>query len=465
MDYPLKKINDEKDQCDFQKEGKQERSVRKILFRFADNTTAHGFGQVIVAEHFLLKIFWILSILTCHILIFVHVRPLVTRYISKPVSTTESIVYEHAPKYPVVVVCNENMVKRDKVPLLLQEINNITGNNIQSVDHTLIAELEAEIGRKIFKYGYNFEDLFAKCKLFQTKDCTSENLWDLYWHPRYGSCFAFNDYYFQNGSVNHIERAARAGRLESIELILKINQQQYFENLTSDAGIRLYIGYQGTHYQPFEKGISLAPGFSYDIPVMKKYVERIDPFRNGTCIKESTQNVYNQGQKRTVKYDADLCAKKCFAEEIIKQCKCHRLFFPRLDTTTSICKTNSTSCVNMVRKQYLKGKISCQQLCRPPCKEIVFSTDISFSRFPNLVSVVDYNMTVAEMREESLRVNIYYKTLNMKIIREGLSYEFENLLADIGGQLALFSGYSVLTLLEILLLVFTLSVLVFRRRG
>ena len=465
MDRPLKKINDDKDQCDFQKEGKQKRSVRKILLHFADNTTAHGFGQVIAAEHFLLKIFWILSILACHILIFVHVKPLVTRYISKPVSTTESVVYGHAAKYPVVVVCNENMIKRDKVPLLLQEINNIAANNIKSVDYTLIAELEGKIGRKIFKYGYNFEDMFIKCTLYQTKDCTSENYWDSYWHPRYGACFAFNDHNFQDGNANYIERAARAGRLESIELILKINQQEYFKNLTSDAGIRLYIGDQGTHYQPFEKGISLAPGFSYDIPVRKKYVERIDPFKNGTCIKDSSEKVSNQGQILTVKYDADLCAKKCFAEEIIKQCKCHGLFFPRIDTTSSVCKANSTSCVNVVRKQYLEGKISCLQLCRPPCKETVFSTDISFSHFPNLVSIVDSNMTLTEMREENLKVNIYYKTLNMKIIREGLSYEFENLLADIGGQLALFSGYSVLTLLEILLLVFTLSVFVFKRRG
>ena len=86
------------------------------------------------------------------------------------------------------------------------------------------------------------------CTLYQTKDCTSENYWDSYWHPRYGACFAFNDHNFQDGNANYIERAARAGRLESIELILKINQQEYFKNLTSDAGIRLYIGDQGTHY-------------------------------------------------------------------------------------------------------------------------------------------------------------------------------------------------------------------------
>ena len=70
MDHPLKNIDDDNDQCDFQKESKEKKSVRKILFHFADNTTAHGFGQVIVTKHFLLKIFWILSILMCHILIF-----------------------------------------------------------------------------------------------------------------------------------------------------------------------------------------------------------------------------------------------------------------------------------------------------------------------------------------------------------------------------------------------------------
>ena len=116
----------------------------------------------------------------CHILIFVQVEPLVTRYISNPVSTTESVVYEHAPKYPVLVVCNENIIKQNKVALLLQEINKMTDNNIQSLDYTLIAELEREIGRKIFKYGYNFEDMFVKCTLYQTKDCTSEKYWDSY---------------------------------------------------------------------------------------------------------------------------------------------------------------------------------------------------------------------------------------------------------------------------------------------
>ena len=52
MDHPLKRNNEDNDQYDFQTKDKQEKSIRKILFHFADNTTAHGFGQIIVAEIF-----------------------------------------------------------------------------------------------------------------------------------------------------------------------------------------------------------------------------------------------------------------------------------------------------------------------------------------------------------------------------------------------------------------------------
>ena len=54
--------------------------------------------------------------------------------------------------------------------------------------------------------------------------------------------------------------------------------------------------------------------------------------------------------------------------------------------------------------------------------------------------------------------------MNMRIIREKISYEFIDLLADIGGQLGLFSGYSVLTVVEFLFLLFTLTKFMVERR-
>lgn len=53
----------------------------------------------------------------------------------------------------------------------------------------------------------------------------------------------------------------------------------------------------------------------------------------------------------------------------------------------------------------------------------------------------------------------------MRIIREKISYEFIDLVADIGGQLGLFSGYSVLTLIEFLFLFFTIIKFIVKRRS
>ena len=44
--------------------------------------------------------------------------------------------------------------------------------------------------------------------------------------------------------------------------------------------------------------------------------------------------------------------------------------------------------------------------------------------------------------------------MEAEVWEDQISYEIENLLADIGGQLGLFSGYSVLTLIEFLFFLF-----------
>lgn len=444
----------------------QHATIKHILQRFAETTTAHGFCQIVLAKHLLLKLFWILAVITCHVLIFIHAKPLVDHYSNKPVSTIETALYEYAPNYPVIVVCNENMIKRDKIDLLLQKMKNISGNNTEElIDYMLLADLEAKIRDDIFEFGYKFQEMFRKCTVFSIKDCTNEHYWEKFWHPRYGACFAFNDDHFQNGSAKKVEKAAHAGRLDSIELILNTNLDQYFKNLTSVAGIRLFYGEQGTLYQPQEKGLSLAPGFSYDISFSKRRYERIDPFNNGTCIKGKGPIIKRKGKTFTAKYDSDLCAKICHAKEIVKLCRCHKLFLPNLDDKIPLCKPDAALCLRKVDEHYVDGELKCLHFCRPPCSETMFLPDISFSRYLNLNNNVVQDIASAYARQDTIKVNIYFKSMTMRIIREKISYEFIDLVADIGGQLGLFSGYSVLTLIEFLFLFFTIIKFIVKRRS
>lgn len=95
----------------------------------------------------------------------------------------------------------------------------------------------------------------------------------------------------------------------------------------------------------------------------------------------------------------------------------------------------------------------------------MFLPDISFSRYLNLNNNVVQDIASAYARQDTIKVNIYFKSMTMRIIREKISYEFIDLVADIGGQLGLFSGYSVLTLIEFLFLFFTIIKFIVKRRS
>ena len=148
-----------------------------------------------------------------------------------------------------------------------------------------------------------------------------------------------------------------------------------------------------------------------------------------------------------------------------KTCKCIRYDLPEIHNRSQICDHTEHSCYEKVKEKYVTGKMECLKLCHPPCEEVNYETDISFLKYPNTETAKKYNKPIAEIREEILQVYIYFKTLTVRITKENMMYEIEDLLADIGGQLGLFSGYSVLTVIELLCLLFTIVVYFSRKAG
>ena len=178
----------EEGKIDFNKEEiKEKKSLYTILYDFAENTTAHGFSQIVQANHFWSELFCVTALMICHVIILVHVQPLINLYYMKPVGTSESVEFERAPN-------------------------------------------------------------------FHLKNCSSEKYWEKIWHRRYGSCFVFNNDKMQDGMNRKVERISQAGPFESLKLLLNVRKDQYVRSLTDSAGIKLYIGTQGSFYHMLDKG-------------------------------------------------------------------------------------------------------------------------------------------------------------------------------------------------------------------
>ena len=434
-------------------------NLKTILHNFAGETTAHGFAQLINTKWVLLKLFWIIGIAACYVFIILQVKTLIVRYNKKPVTTTVYTVTEHAPFFPVVVICNKNMIKREKTGKLLQEIQRVNKENNQNIteeiSHTSIAQLVQIIKQKIFEYGEQFEDFIEECKLFKVHPCKTEKAWERVWLPHYGSCFVFNDIQHINETLRPIERVAGASHYDSLELNLNISQQQYLKDI--GAGVRMFVGDQGSFYKPLENGFSLSPGFAYDIQLSKIKNIRVDPFKNNSCISASNVSFYDLGEKLCKKYDAKLCALKCYSEEMEKNCNCTRYDLPKIYNWSRICNLTDHNCYEKVKTRYVDGHMKCLKSCHPQCHESNYRADISFLKYPNTASAEKYGKPIAEVREEILQLKIYFKSLNVRITEEKMTYEMEDLLSNIGGQLGLFSGFSVLTIIELFCLAVTIA--------
>ncbi|XP_046839010.1 amiloride-sensitive sodium channel subunit beta-like [Xenia sp. Carnegie-2017] len=152
-------------------------------------------------------------------------------------------------------------------------------------------------------------------------------------------------------------------------------------------------------------------------------------------------------KKQTYSYSQKSCIKKCLSDEIIRQCHCagtqflldmktcsadnetevklNSFFFIRTTTYNHV-----TSTVVWPAKKYLPSFL--EELFRVRHKVIDLLKNIS--------DITQYS------RKNFLRINIFFQELQEKKTLQRHSYGIAKLLSDIGGQLGLWVGVSVMTL-------------------
>lgn len=432
--------------------GNEEQTLKNILTRFAENTTAHGYAHIVNSSHKYLKVFWLVALISCHVYVLRNINILVRQYLEKSVTTSVHFENEFAPPFPVIVICNENRFRKDKIKEIFQEIRRESKDEYGSITNISASDflsLQESLKEKVYEYGTIFDEFIQSCSLYSRLDCKFKDYWEKTWDFQYGVCFVFNNDYYNNGSKKELSRVYNTGPYESLHLVINITQSQYHEVLTQRAGIQIYIGDQGSFYHLHHRGYSLSPGFSYEFQLRKLKIFRVDPFDNGTCVKRKPFEFYGLGQNIVMKYDADICGFICLAKLLIINCNCTMPQMPKINNHSKLWGKKEEECSRNLVSRFFHGKTKCQKKCRPSCEETVFKTTITSKQFPNLATIKQNNISINDARENLIEVTFFFKTVSVKYWKERVRYGFENLLGDIGGQLGLMAGISILTIFEL----------------
>ncbi|CAL8287890.1 unnamed protein product [Boreogadus saida] len=231
------------------------------------------------------------------------------------------------------------------------------------------------------------EPVSGPLALFTSTDCLA---------AKYGKCYMFNA--VEEGKS--LRTTMKGGTGNGLEIMLDIQQDEYLpvwgdtEDTAFEAGVRVQIHSQAEPPFIHELGFGVAPGFQTFVATQEQRVG-----------------------------DASYCT-----PEQYKDCA-----EPAL---AKLSASESSNC-----------------MCRTPCNMTRYNKELSMVKIPSKTSAryleKRFNKSEKYITDNILVLDVFFEALNYETIEQKKAYEVAGLLGDIGGQMGLFIGASILTILEL----------------
>uniref|UniRef100_H0XW12 Acid sensing ion channel subunit family member 4 n=1 Tax=Otolemur garnettii TaxID=30611 RepID=H0XW12_OTOGA len=440
------------------------------LATFASTSTLHGLGRACgPGPHGLRRTLWALALLTSLAAFLYQAAGLARGYLTRPhLVAMDPAVPAPVAGFPAVTLCNINRFRHSALSDAdIFHLANLTGLPPKDRDGHRAAGLrypEPDMVDILNRTGHQLADMLKSCN-FSGHHCSASNFSVVY--TRYGKCYTFN-------ADPQSSLPSRAGGMGSgLEIMLDIQQEEYLPiwretNETSfEAGIRVQIHSQEEPPYIHQLGFGVSPGFQTFVSCQEQRLTYL-PQPWGNCRAETElKEPELQGYSA---YSVSACRLRCEKEAVLQRCHCRMVHMPGNET---ICPPNIyIECADhtLARGPSCPPALLPLQLvplcCRLPGWGLrgplflpyTLQPDALWERNlhgqPNRGSARylarKYNRNETYIRENFLVLDVFFEALTSEAVEQRAAYGLSALLGDLGGQMGLFIGASILTLLEIL---------------
>lgn len=388
---------------------------------------------------------------------------------------------------------------------------------------TVATNLNREV---VASAGVPFKEFIVTCR-FGGHACNRDEDFKYLFDPYYYNCFTYEapttkgaDSTLAEGLENGWSTTVLTGsgmldRNEDIRMIP--GTQEHLSPMSSSEGVRVVIHPPNTEPYPHTEGFDVPPGYSVSFGVKAMQNIRIGA-PHGNC---SQINPFGVSDK---KYRLISCQKMCLQTAIVNECGCRDIALPGYENypdkpfcnndsmVADYCRLNATDecyegfrlvyeriiCVKQTTVDVTRNASAINACgCYPPCNEITYDVTYSLSkwpaesfdgeeayidifhaeRYPDRFNTSNDTEKVAlyedyfdpsnrrRAMQDFARLNVYIADSNVLKTEESEDYMQSQLLSDLGGQLGLWVGISVITLVEVLELLIDLTRFISSRHG
>ena len=392
---------------------------------------------------------WLAIVLGATIGCLITVTDRIRYLISGPTATTISTIRHSTLTFPAVTICNLNnfrfgvLAERNSNLLNLIAVSedaNICVETLESVSQSEnLSNITYE--KLIVQARHQVEELVLGCN-FAGKPCG--NITKVF-QPIFtslGICYTFN-----SGLLTPPLQSKGTGHRQGLQLMVFVNQFEYVT--PDDAGVKIAIHTQSEPPLPNDQGIGVPIGSNAFISI-KEQNNQDNTGKN--CRSPTDQSIFNFLQGEYTTYSESACLVDCTHTSLADDCECigARSFYPPDTARYSQlpnCTLDNLCCIT---NDELISPNECN--CPAACSSTSYDTTVSYSFYPaeyisNLISST-YNISANLFPTNLLQVLVYFETLNVETQTTNNAYSVIALLSDIGGQVGLFLGLSVISVLE-----------------
>ena len=420
-----------------------------IFREYIDNTTAHGVVRVFTKQYSVLRrLFWLMVFLGAAAGCLNNCIERISFLASGPASTTVTIERKKPLVFPAVTICNLNYYTGSGLESFGLLDSGVMALNIDPLDPTEFSQCKMNLSSNPIANSIHLEDLNRNASqplselilncTFLGKPCDLENDFE----PSVlgiGTCYTFNGI-ARSSSLKTNGTGSRQGLL----LFLNVDQDEYTASGLLDAGVRVSIHPWYEPSQALDQGISIPPGrFAFvglreERIINKAEIDCVNP--NNIDRLNFLATFYN--------YSAAACLTDCLYTAIADKCNCYHMSsnlppYNFLYANIRDCNFSDICCVQEV----LYSPLDCS--CPSACETTFYDYFTSYSSFPAEYVKLSFESSLGREFDKNLvGLSVYFRTLSVKTETTTFSYGFVALLSDIGGQLGLFLGISVISVLE-----------------
>ncbi|CAF1236001.1 unnamed protein product [Adineta steineri] len=479
-----------------------EQRRRSIVIDYLLAASTHGLRGVGRAYSTCNRTFWVIVFTLATGLMFYFVIQSILQYYAYPTQTKVEINLDLAMDFPAVTVCSATPNRYDKTNISLVNLFHRLYPSYAKFNQTILNSLLIPLYIDLFNrnqieeeqsIGYKLTDIMLYCN-YSGIDCSNAFVPSL--SSIFGNCYTFNWKtsipFFTLNSVSNTFVIK-----EGLSLGFYIPRESYFPSLSYDAGLIVLLHDNDELPLPNENGRGLQPGLSHSI-IYRKTITTFLPAPYSQCtsdIADDLRSLYdttfiNQTASQTVAYSESLCRELCEQAYVFSQCSCilPSAFFTRhiytLDghlISANICNpfNQQVQCALDFEQKFVASEelqtLWCTR-CAPQCQHTDFSTDLSAQSAPSEAEIENWaaillngtNTTSLLVPDDfAQRFDYYFERNYLKVFigcgskyvteyKQEAKLSFIDTFSAIGGQTGLWIGLSVLSVIELIELLYRL---------